>query len=92
MKLVVVIGIAALMAGCAAPTVYSRPGASDAVRQKEFAECEFEAIKATGSGPGGTINDYNMTNTIANDIATGIRRSEIMRACLFAKGYTAKSQ
>jgi hypothetical protein len=84
--------VAALLSGCAGPTIYAKHGNTPAQDKKDFAECQFEALKATGSAPGGTITDYNMSNTIANDIATGMRRNEIMNACLLAKGYSPQSK
>lgn len=81
-----------LLSACAGPAIYGKPGVTPDRERQDFAECNFEALKATGSAPGGTITDYNMSNTIANDIATGMRRGEIMRACLLAKGYTPQAK
>lgn len=93
MKLLLPIALAALLAGCVGPTIYGRPGNTPQQERTDFAECRFESLKATGSGPGGTItNDYSMSNTIANDIATGMRQGEIMHACLMAKGYSPQPQ
>ena len=82
MKLFLFVSIVALVAGCAGPTIYAKPGNTATEEEKDFAECRFESVKATGSAPGGTIPDYNMSNTIANDIATGMRQDEIMQAYL----------
>ena len=92
MKLFLLVSIVALVSGCAGPTIYAKLGNTPAQEKKDFAECNFEALKATGSAPGGTITDYNMSNTIANDLATGMRRGEIMQACLVARGYSPKTQ
>ncbi|SHL10727.1 hypothetical protein SAMN05216428_10194 [Nitrosospira sp. Nsp11] len=87
------VAIAILLAGCVGPTVYGKAGNTPEQERKDFAECKFESLKATGSAPGGTItNEYNMSNTIANDLATGMRQGEIMQACLVAKGYSAQSR
>jgi hypothetical protein len=88
----VVIGMVVVLAGCAGPTIYDKHGVSAEIQQKEFAECNFEALKATGSAPGGSIVGYGASNTIANDIQTGIRRNEIMHACLISKGFYVRSQ
>jgi hypothetical protein len=90
MKLVAIMGTAAFLAGCAGPTIYAKPGVTPEQERKDFAECNFEAVKATGSAPGGSIT-YDTSTTIANDLATGMRRGEIMQACLVAKGYSPKT-
>jgi hypothetical protein len=92
MKLLSLAFIAILISGCAGPTVYFKPGNNAHREKQDFAECEFEALKATGGAPSGTITGYNMSNTIANDISTGVRQSEIKRACLVARGYSLKQQ
>jgi hypothetical protein len=92
MRLGAVVGVFALLAGCAGPTIYAKPGVTPEQERQDFAQCKFESMKATGSAPGGTITDYNMSNTIANDIQTGMRQGEIMQACLQAKGYSPKTQ
>lgn len=81
-----------ILPGCAGPTVsYHKYGASAEQQNQDFAECRFEAIKATASAPGGSIAyAYQASNTIANDIAIGMRQGEIMSTCLAARGYYAK--
>jgi hypothetical protein len=92
MKLLVLAVITILVSGCAGPTVYFKPGNNAHREKQDFAECEFEAAKATGSAPSGSITGYNLSNTIANDISTGVRRGEIKHACLVARGYSPKSE
>lgn len=92
MRLVATIGMVAMLTGCVGPTIYAKQGGTPEQERKDFADCNFEAVKATGSGPGGSITGYDAANTIANDIATGMRRNEIMQACLVAKGYSPQSQ
>lgn len=92
MRQVAVIGMVALLAGCAGPTIYEQPGVSQEIQQREFAQCQYETLKATGSAPSGSITGYNMSNTIANDISTGVRQQEIMHACLMSKGFQVRQQ
>jgi len=93
MRLVATIGMVAMLTGCVGPTIYAKPGGTPEQERQDFAECKFESIKATGGGPGGTItNEYSMSNTIANDIATGMRQGEIMQACLVARGYSPQTR
>lgn len=75
-----------LLAGCAGPTIYGKTGTSAEDERKDFADCRYEAAKATGSAPSGSITE-NTSTTIANDINTGMRQGEIMRMCLESKGY-----
>jgi hypothetical protein len=81
-----------LISACAGPMIYFKPGNNAHREKQDFAECEFEAVKATGSAPSGSLSGYNLSNTIANDISTGVRRSEIKHACLVARGYSLKEQ
>ena len=80
--------LVATLSGCAGPTVlhgqarrYSRPQ-----EQKDFAECRFEAAKATGSTPGPSFS-YDTSGAISNSLMEGVRQNEIMAACLLARGY-----
>lgn len=76
-----------MLAGCAAaPTIYDKPGTNADQQRKDFAECKFEAAKATGSSPSGSFAEDPST-TMANDFAAGMRQGEIMKLCLEAKGY-----
>lgn len=57
-----------------------------AYNSAHIAECRLEAMKATGSAGGGTVaTPYQTSQTIANDLATGMRQGEIMTACLELK-------
>lgn len=86
-KVTLVLAILAigLLDGCAGPQ-YVKQGVDSATAQKDTNECQMEALKATASAPGGSIM-YNPSTTLANDIAIGIRQSEIMRNCLALRGY-----
>ncbi|WON74158.1 hypothetical protein [Nitrosospira sp. Is2] len=91
MKLLSLAIVAILISACAGPMVYFKSGNNAHREQQDFAECEFEAVKATGSAPSGSITS-DMSGTIANDISTGVRRGEIKHACLVARGYSLKQQ
>lgn len=84
--------IAVVLSGCAGPTIWTKSGNTPDQERKDFAECNFEALKATGSAPSGSITGLGASNAIANDISTGVRRNEIMQACLMAKGYSPQSR
>jgi hypothetical protein len=80
MKTAAIIMAAALVAGCT--TLDSAPSSFS---EEDRAFCEYEAQKATASAPGGSINYWNASSTIANDLAIGMRRGELMAACLRAR-------
>lgn len=67
----------------------SRTNTSAEKERKDFAMCKYEALKATGSSTSGSFST-DTSSTIANDIATGVRQGEIMRACLEANGYSQR--
>lgn len=77
-----------ILAGCATQprTYWDKPDVSQEQKQKEFLECKYEATKAVGSSPSGSITT-DTESTIANDIAAGARLNEIMNLCLQTKGF-----
>lgn len=69
------------MVGCV-----SQPYTPVAYNSAHVAECRLEAMKATGSAGTGTVaTPFQASNTIANDLATGMRQGELMQACLEVK-------
>lgn len=70
------------LAGCATPQYYTPPARpSHSPEDESF--CRYEAAKATASaGVGSIATPYQMADTIANDIATGIRQGELIALCL----------
>lgn len=85
MKRIAIVALISL-AGCAGPTIYGKSGVSAEEERKDFAECNYEALKATGGAPSGSITS-DTSGTLANDLNTGMRRGEIQRSCLELKGY-----
>lgn len=83
---IIILALYLTLTSCAEPTVYQKQNITTDQQQQDYAQCKFEAAKATGSSPSGSITDYT-SGTIANDIATGIRQGEIFKLCLEAKGY-----
>lgn len=88
-KIVVIITVLAFgLLGCGAAPVYNKHGASTSQKEKDVAECRLQALTATGSAPGGSIAyTYAASQTIANDLATGMRQAEINDLCLRSRGY-----
>jgi hypothetical protein len=82
-----------LAAGCATTSnaYWDKPGASMEQKQKEYTECRYEAAKATGGSPSGSITEDTAT-TIANDLAYGQRYGEIFSLCMQTKGFQLVSQ
>lgn len=78
-KSIVIVALVAALPGCVTYPGYDIPPPSDADREY----CRYEVLKATASGPGGSVgNEYLAANTIANDLATGMRQGELMGLCL----------
>lgn len=85
-KIIAVLVLSLSVTACASPAVYGKPNNTLEQERKDFAMCKYEALKATGSSTSGSFST-DTSATIANDIATGARQGEIMRACLEANGY-----
>lgn len=85
MKKLIFISLLTLSA-CAEPGVYQKQNINSEQEQQDYAQCKYEAVKATGSSASGSVTEDTST-TIANDIATGVRQGEIFKLCLESKGY-----
>ena len=73
----------ALLAGCA-QTGYWNHAHGDPYRFKADAQqCVYEAAAATSSVPAA----LSLTRGVAQDIETGVRRAELERLCMQARGY-----
>lgn len=81
------------LTGCATPEYYNYTPPAATYSSEDRAFCEYEAVKATASTTTGTVtNSYDMANTLANDIQTGIRRGELMALCLRNRQSAKQSQ
>lgn len=86
MKKIISIALIVALTGCAQPTIYGKPDNSGEQERKDFADCRYEAVKATASAESGSFM-YGANDAIAKDIATSFRQEEIMKMCLESKGY-----
>lgn len=71
-----IVGVAALVAGCA-NTIWSRPGGSTPEAERDVAECQYEASKATVS-----------IRSIIEQILTA---QDLTRQCLRLRGYSPQA-
>lgn len=87
MKKALAVFIVIGLTGCATREPYYGntwvPPAQAPITSEDESFCRYEAAKATASsGVGSIATPYQMADTIANDIATGIRQGELMALCL----------
>src|SRR5687768_9447075 len=84
------ITVAFLLSGCATapdnPIIhYAKTGGTLEEEKKDYAECRFEAAKAT-AGTSSAVT-YEISQAIVHDMAVGQRQKQIMGMCLEARGY-----
>ena len=82
MRPILVLPIVAALAltACAAPT-WRKPFANEADFARDKADCEYESVKYSGG------YDSSMRSASGQGIGMGLRRLEIMRACMRNKGW-----
>lgn len=73
------------LAACAVPQsgYWAHSTADLAQRERDARQCMYEAAAATSNTP----STFSLSQNIAQDIATGMRRGELERMCIQAKGY-----
>lgn len=76
---------ALLLAGCATPqSGYWDNQAHDGSNfERDKAQCLYESAAATASAPA----TFSLSQNMAQDVATGVRREELAKMCLQARGY-----
>lgn len=79
MNKIVIVALIVTLAGCAKP-MWVNPNVSQQQAQKEYSECQYDAVKHGRS--------YNgMDDPIAAAFAIESRKSDLMTACMQMKGY-----
>jgi hypothetical protein len=79
-----------LLSGCAAPTVWTRPGAVSSDFERDRAQCQYEGAAATANyNTGPTARSYGgaVGQGIGEGIAIAMRRNELFTLCMQARGY-----
>lgn len=72
-----------LLVGCAAkPTIWDKPGGTQAGFDEDRAACEFEVLKAT--------TDPGVRGMVAQEYELAIRKRDLGLACMRMKGYTQR--
>lgn len=74
----------AALAGCAAPGYWLHPEHQEQARfQRDASQCVYESGLATANAPASIF----LSQQLAQDVATGVRRGELQRLCMQARGY-----
>lgn len=72
------------LGACAAPAGYwNHPTADAAQKDRDARQCIYEAAAATSGAPA----SFSLSQNVSQDIATGVRRAELEKLCIQAKGY-----
>jgi len=73
--------------GCGTAQIkgWSKPGASDAQKQQDLAECDYDASKATtgdGKAP------QNTGAAVGDGVVRGMEKSDLIKKCMRVRGYS----
>ncbi len=80
----------AILAGCASP-LWTKEGATQADFNRDAAQCEYEAASATASysqGQTARTTGGAAAQGFGEGMAIGLKKNELGRLCMTAKGYT----
>jgi hypothetical protein len=72
------------------PNSYEEQKQTMSKKERDIALCRYEAARATASGPVGPIVDPVEDNVYSRMLVLEIRREELTRLCMEAKGYEPK--
>ncbi len=75
-----------LSAGCGTAQIkrWSKPGASEAQKQQDLAECDYDASKATvGDGRAPRSTD----GAVGDGVVRGMEKSDLIKTCMRVRGY-----
>jgi hypothetical protein len=81
-----------VVAGCA-PLTWDRPGTTEAEFNRDFDQCDYEARLATaGYGTSETRRGASSAagQGVGDAVGQALDRHDLTRACLRARGYTAR--
>lgn len=92
MKFRITVILCVLLSACVAPQqmVWVKPDNTASQEQKDFAECRFEAAKATASASSAVI--YDLSAAVVHDQVVLQRRNQLESMCLQAKGYSLQAK
>jgi hypothetical protein len=92
MRVATVLALAAL-AGCAGPTLYDKPGGTQAQFDRDLAQCRYEAQLATSGYSSGNTR-RGASGAAGQGVAEGIwqtsDRNDLEDSCLIGRGYTPR--
>ena len=70
------------LAGCAKPIIYNKEGATQSDFDLDKAKCDSETSAATQT------TDYGYRTIFGQELDRALRKGELMKKCMLAKGYT----
>ncbi|WWW36159.1 hypothetical protein V8017_04065 [Stenotrophomonas rhizophila] len=78
---------AVMLAGCGTTQIkaWSKPGASEEQKQRDLAECDYDASKATtgdGKAPKST------GDAVGDGVVRGMEKSDLIKKCMRVRGYS----
>lgn len=84
---------AALLAGCAQnKAIWQKPGVSAAQRERDAAECKYEADKAFAGAPRGCILcEVGSSGDIVVDAVAGKPSDRLLDQCMALRGYRSEA-
>lgn len=77
---------ALMLVGCGTSQIkaWSRPGASEEQKQRDLAECDYDASKATiGDGKAPRSTD----DAVGEGVVRGMEKSDLIKKCMRIRGY-----
>jgi hypothetical protein len=83
--------LALLLSGCATPSLWNKPGATDATLQRDVAQCRYE-ISLAQAGGGSSTTRRGAAAAAGQGVAEGMasvwQRDDLTEQCLEARGWT----
>jgi hypothetical protein len=94
MRRLLFVAMAAVVAGCAAPYMWTHPEHNDKAKfDRDRAQCIYEAKSATASySQGATARSYSgaISQGLSEGLEMGSRQGELGVLCMEARGYARK--
>ncbi|QHB73509.1 hypothetical protein [Stenotrophomonas sp. 364] len=78
---------AMMLVGCGTTQIkaWSKPGADEAQKQRDLAECDYDASKAT-TGDGKAPKTTG--DAVGDGVVRGMEKSDLIKKCMRVRGYS----
>lgn len=76
-----------MLTGCGTAQIkdWSKPGAGEAQKQRDMAECDYDASKAT-TGDGRAPQSTG--DAVGDGVVRGMEKSDLIKKCMRIRGYS----